>query len=87
MRLSGKPGYSPVWDRLTVRVGALVAEAWAFAKAARQRLGEDGVRELVRDARGTQDGPGQRTHASVQDRAREAERERLGLRQGPQMGR
>ena len=70
-----KPGYSPVWGPLTARQGAGVAEAWArealarprvdaelraLAEAATRRLGEDGVRELVRGARGVQDGPGQR---------------------------
>jgi hypothetical protein len=119
-----RPGYSPMWDARIARQGAGVAEAWArealarpgmdaelraFAEAAGRRLGEDGVRELVRGARGVQDGPGQReglagigralaasgegqrAHATMQDRAqqdraREAERERLGPRQGPRMG-
>jgi len=114
-----RPGYSPVWDARIARQGAGVAEAWArealarpgvdaelraFAEAAGRRLGDDGVRELVRGARGVQDGPGQReglagigralaasgegqrAHATMQDRVREAERERLGQRQGPRMG-
>jgi hypothetical protein len=75
-------------------------------EAAGKRLGEDGVRDQVRNARGAQAGrrrgggggltgigralaavsEGQRAHASVQERAREAERERLGLRQEPRMG-
>ena len=70
-----KPGYSPAWGTLTARQGAGVAEAWArevegkpevaaelraFAEAAGRRLGEDGMRDLVRSARGAQDGPGQR---------------------------
>jgi len=77
------------------------AELQAFAEAARGRLGEDGVRELVRGARDVQDEPeqreglagigralaaaceGQRAHAVLQQRAREVERERLGLRHGP----
>ena len=113
-----------MWGTLTARQGAGVAEAWArevegksavaaelraVAEAAGRRLGEDGVRELVRGARGVQgaqDGPGQReglagigralvasgegqrAHATQQERAREAERQRLGLRQGrgPSMG-
>jgi len=110
-----KPGYSPVWGSLTARQSPGVAEAWAqeveskpavaaelraVTEAAGQRLGEDGVRDLVRGARGVQGGPeareglagigralavsgeGQRAHAAAQERAREAERERLGLRQG-----
>jgi len=110
-----KPGYSPVWGPLTARQSPAVAEAWAqevagrpavaaelraVMEAAGQRLGEDGVRDLVRGARGAQGGPeareglagigralaavgeGQRAHAAQQERAREAERERLGLRQG-----
>jgi len=110
-----KPGYSPVWGPLTARQSPSVAEAWArevegkpavaaelrtVTEAARHRLGEDGVRDLVRGARAAQGGPepreglagigralaaageGQRAHAAQQDRAREAERERLGLRQG-----
>ncbi len=110
-----RPGYSPVWGSLTARQSPAVAEAWAqkveskpavaaelraVTEAAGQRLGEDGVRDLVRGARGVQGGPeareglagigqalaasgeGQRAHASVQEQAREAERERLGLRQG-----
>ena len=62
------------------------------------------MRELVRGARGVQDGPGQReglagigralavsgegqrAFAAQQDRACEAEREQLRLRQGPRMG-
>jgi len=70
-----KPGYSPVWGALTARQSPAVAEAWVrealgrprveaelrdFAEAARQRLGEDGVRDLVRGARGAQGGPEQR---------------------------
>jgi len=74
-------------------------------EAAGKRLGEDGVRDQVRNARGAPAGrrrggggltgigralaavsEGQRAHASVQERAREAERERLGLRQEPRMG-
>jgi len=80
------------------------AELRAVMEAARQRLGEDGVRALLRGARAVQGGPeqreglagigralaaageGQRAHASVQERAREAERERLQPRQGPRMG-
>ncbi len=113
-----KPGYSLVWGPLTARQSPEVAEAWArevlgrpgveaelrgLAEAARRRLGEDGVRDLVRGARAVQGGPepregltgigralaageGQQAHAAVQDRAREAERQRLGLRQGPRMG-
>ena len=113
-----KLGYSPVWGPLTARQSPVVAEAWAqevegkpavaaelraVTEAAGQRLGEDGVRDLVRGVRGVRgaqggteaweglagigralavSGEGQRAHASVQERAREAERERLGLRQG-----
>ena len=112
-----KPGYSPVWGPLTARQSPVVAEAWAreveskpavaaelraVTEAAGQRLGEDGVRDLVRSrgARAAQGGPeareglagvgralaasgeGQRAHAAQQERTREAERERLGLRQG-----
>jgi len=110
-----KPGYSPVWGSLTARQSPTVAEAWAqevesrpavaaelraVMDAAGKRLGEDGVRDLVRGARAAGGGPeareglagigralavsgeGQRAHASVQEQAREAERERLGLRQG-----
>ncbi len=118
-------GYNPVWGSLTARQGAGVAEAWtrevegkpgvaaelrAVAEAAEKRLGGDGVRELVRGARGAQDGPGQqeglagigRVLSAAQDgrlaqaaaermgeHQREAERERLGLRQGrgPSLGR
>ncbi len=114
-----KSGYSSVWGSLTARQSPAVAEAWArealgrvgveaelraVMEAARQRLGEDGVRALLRGARAVQGGPeqreglagigralaaageGQRAHASVQERAREAERERLQPRQGPRMG-
>jgi len=112
-----KPGYSPVWGTLTARQSPAVAEAWAqeaegkpavaaelraVTEAAGQRLGEDGVRDLVRSrgARAAQGGPeareglagvgralaasgeGQRAHAAQQERTREAERERMGLRQG-----
>ena len=60
----------PVWGRLTVRLSAGVAEAWerevvgrpevaaelqAVVEAARQRLGEDDVRALVRAARAPQE--------------------------------
>ena len=67
---------NPCWSySMTARQGAGVAEAWArevegkpevaaelraFAEAAGRRLGEDGMRDLVRSARGAQDGPGQR---------------------------
>ena len=78
-----------------------------MAEATGRRLGENGVRDLVRGARAAgigQGGPeareglagvgralaaageGQRAHAAQQDRAREDERERLGLRQGPRTG-
>lgn len=64
-----------MWGSLTARQGVGVAEAWArevvgkpavaaelraVAEAAGRRLGEDGVRELVRGARGAQEGLGQR---------------------------
>jgi len=67
-----KSGYSPVWGSLTARQSPGVAEAWAreveskpgvvaelraVTEAAGQRLGEDGVRDLVRGARAAQGGP------------------------------
>ncbi len=88
------------WAQEVESKPAVAAELRAAMEAAGKRLGEDGVRDLVRSARGAQGGPeareglagigralavsgeGQRAHAAVQERAREAERERLGLRQG-----
>jgi len=113
-----KPGYSPASGALTARQSHAVAEVWArevegrpdiaaelriVMEAAGKRLGEDGVRDVVRGARAAGGGmvareglagigrvlaaagEGQRAHAAAQERAREAERERLGLRQGPGM--
>lgn len=67
-----------MWGSLRARQGAGVAEAWArevegkptvaadlraVSEVAGRRLGEGGVRELVRGARAVQDGPGQRERA------------------------
>jgi len=94
------PAVAEVWAREAVGRPGVEAELRAFAETAGKRLGEDGVRDLLRGARGAQGGPeareglagigralavageGQRAHAAAQEWTREAERERLGLRQG-----
>jgi len=92
------------WTREVAERPEVAAELRTFAAAARQRLGEDGARDLVRTAMSARHGPGQRAglagvgralaavgegeraSANVLERAREAERERLGQRHGPRLG-
>ena len=99
-RYARYPAVAEAWAREGLGRPGVEAELRAVVEAATKRLGEDGARDLMRNARGLEDGArqreglagigrvlaatgvGERAHAAQHDRAREAERERLGLRQG-----
>jgi len=64
------PAMAEAWAREALGRPGVEAELQGFPEAARQRLGEDGVRELVRGARGARDGLGQREGLAGIGRAR-----------------